>query len=308
MYRTGSTAGGGLSADPLLPHTASSLVDFLTLERLELDLFRGWCHSGVPGQAFGGQVVAQSLAAAGHTVEDDRPVHSLHGNFLRAGDLRCPIVYSVERLRDGRRYSARRVTAVQAGQVIFTLSASFKYPEEEPDRQPAMPQVPEPEDVPDAFLLWKEHRPEQHRAAGHAQVVSLRVVPPRPEDAPQGDGGQTRQHVWFRTLEPLPEDPKLHACALTYLSDLTLGSTSSLDREVLYPLRTEPTQLILASLDHGVWFHRPFRADEWLLHSQRSISAGDGRGFNLGEFWTRDGRLVASTVQETALRTRGPRP
>ncbi|MGW6460163.1 acyl-CoA thioesterase [Streptomyces sp. NPDC055078] len=309
MYRIGSTTDGGEPAGSLLPYSSCELADFLSLERIEADLFRGWCHSGVPLQAFGGQVVAQSLAAAGHTVESGRPVHSLHGYFLRAGDVRSPIVYGVERLRDGRRYSSRRVTATQGGRVVFTLSASFKYPEpeqpeqrEQPERQPVMPVVPPPEEIADAFEFWATHSPEQHREAGHAQVVSMRVVPERPGAAPMGGSRGTGQNVWFRARRPLPDDPLLHFCALTYCSDLSLGPTAALDFETLYPLRSGPSQAILASLDHAIWFHRPFRADDWLLFAQRSPSASDGRGFNTGDFWSRDGTLVASVAQETAIR------
>ncbi|MFE1234675.1 acyl-CoA thioesterase [Streptomyces sp. NPDC058745] len=290
------------------PYASCGLVDFLGLEPTdEPDGFRGRCHAGIPGQAYGGQVVAQALAAAGRTVDPDRPAHSLHGYFLRAVKPGRSVVYRVERLRDGRRYSSRRVTASQNGAVVFTLSASFKTPEkDEPERRPPMPVVPPPEEVPDAFEFWARHDPERHREAGHAQVVSMRVVPP-PPGPPAGGSGGNGQDVWFRTHRPLADDPLLHLCALTYLSDLTLGSTSALDFEDLYPLRQGPSEAVLASLDHAVWFHRPFRADEWLLFTQRSTSAGDGRGFNTGEFWTRDGTLIASVAQETALRRRPPR-
>ncbi|MCM2393545.1 acyl-CoA thioesterase [Streptomyces albipurpureus] len=305
MYRTEPTTDGAEPAGSLLPYAACELVDFLSLERTGADLFHGWCHSGVPRQAFGGQVVAHSLAAAGQTVESGRPAHSLHGYFLRAGNLRSPIVYRVERLRDGRRYSSRRVTATQGSTVVFTLSASFKEPEperpEQPERQPVMPVVVPPEGLPDAFEFWATHSPEQHREAGHAQVVSMRVVPERP-GARMGGSRGIGQNVWFRARQPLPDDPLLHFCALTYFSDLSLGPTAALDFETLYPLRAGPSQAILASLDHAIWFHRQFRADEWLLFAQRSPSASDGRGFNTGEFWARDGTLVASVAQETALR------
>ncbi|MFE7243017.1 acyl-CoA thioesterase [Streptomyces sp. NPDC057580] len=283
------------------------LVGFLSLERLERDLFRGWCHDGAPLRAFGGQVAAQALTAAGHTVERERPVHSLHGYFLRAGNTRRPIVYSVERLRDGRSYTARRVTAVQDGEVIFTLSASFKLPEDEPDRFQVMPDVPHPEELPDAYQYWAENNPDEYREAAYAQVMSMRVVPPSAAAGTGSGRGQTEQYVWFRALDPLPDDPLLHVCALAYCSDLSLAPTAALDQEALYPLREGPSQLAMASLDHAMWFHRPFRADDWLLFAQRSPSAGDGRGFNVGDFWTSDGTLVASVVQEAVLRRRAPR-
>lgn len=298
----------GRSADAEHPGTApTGLVDFLSLERLELDLFRGWCHDGAPLRAFGGQVAAQALTAAGYTVARERPVHSLHGYFLRPGDTRRPVIYSVERLRDGRSYTARRVTAVQDGEAIFTLSASFKLPEDEPDRYLVMPDVPRPEDLPDAYQYWAENKPDEYREAAYAQVMSMRVVPPSAiSRAGEGGRGQTEQYVWFRAVKTLLDDPLLHVCALAYCSDLSLAPTSALDQEALYPFREGPSQLALASLDHAMWFHRPFRADDWLLFAQRSPSAGDGRGFNLGDFWTRDGTLVASVVQEAVLRRRAP--
>lgn len=308
MYRTGSPADGVEPSGSLSPYASYDLVDFLRLEPTETpDQFRGWCHSGIPGQAFGGQVVAQSLAAAGHTVDGDRAAHSLHGYFLRAGGLGKPVLYCVERLRDGRRYSSRRVTAFQGGEVVFTLSASFKLPEkDEPERRPVMPVVRGPEELTDAFEYWATHSPESHREAGHAQVVSMRVVPEPSDAGPTGGSHGNGQNVWFRSRRPLPDDPRLHSCALTYISDLTLGSTSALDFEALYPLRQGLSRAILASVDHSIWFHRPFRADEWLLFAQRSPSASDGRGFNTGDFWTQDGTLIASVVQETALRRRDP--
>ncbi|MFF3493264.1 acyl-CoA thioesterase [Streptomyces sp. NPDC002795] len=285
-------------------YASRALVDFLSLDPADApDVFLGRCHAGVPRQAFGGQVVAQALAAAGRTVEPDRPAHSLHGYFLRGAKPTEPVAYRVERLRDGRRYSSRRVTATQDGTIVFTLSASFKYPEkDEPERRPVMPDVPPPEEVPDAFEQWARHDPVRHREAGHAQVVSMRVVAD-PPDQTSANG----QSVWFRPHRPLPDDSLLHFCALTYVSDLTLGSTSALDFETLYPLRRGPSQAVLASVDHALWFHRPFRADDWLLFTQRSPSASDGRGFNTGEFWTRDGELIASVAQETVLRRVEPR-
>ncbi|MFB7999266.1 acyl-CoA thioesterase [Streptomyces sp. NPDC056002] len=308
MYGAKSSENGKI-ADVKHPGIApTGLVGFLSLERLELDLFRGWCHDGAPLRAFGGQVAAQALTAAGHSVARERPVHSLHGYFLRPGNTRRPIIYSVERLRDGHSYTARRVTAVQDGEAIFTLSASFKLPEDGPDRYLVMPDVPPPEDLPDAYQYWAEHNPDAYREAVYAHVMSMRVVPPSTAGRTAVGGcGQTDQYVWFRAVEALPNDPLLHVCALAYCSDLSLAPTSALDQEALYPLRKGPSQLAMASLDHAMWFHRPFRADDWLLFAQRSPSAGDGRGFNLGDFWTREGTLVASVVQEAVLRRRSPR-
>jgi acyl-CoA thioesterase-2 len=284
------------------------LIEFLSLERSDPDRFQGWCHGGSPMRAMGGQIAAQALAAAGHTVDPDRTVHSLHGYFLRGGDTDRPVDYTVERMRDGRSYSARRVTAIQQGQPIFTLTASFKRPEAGAERQTRMPQVLPPDDLADAFEYWSEIKPAAYRIAKYAQVTAMRIAPLSPGGATWAqDGGQLRQAVWFRTKESMPDDPLLHACALTYCSDITLPQTAVLDIELLYPIRAEPSKMMLSSLDHAMWFHRPFRADEWLLFAQRSTSTVDGRGFNLGEFWTRDGALVASVTQEAAIRPRSRR-
>ncbi|MEU5163452.1 acyl-CoA thioesterase II [Streptomyces sp. NPDC020875] len=276
------------------------LPGFLALERLDRDLFRGWCHAGLPRRAFGGQVAAQALTAAGGTVPAERRVHSLHGYFLRGGDPARPIVYEVERPRDGRSYTSRRVTAVQGGEVIFTLSASFKLPEETPERHPAVPPTTPPDGLPSAFRNWAERDPEGFGRFEIGRVLDVRVAPvtwARHE-------GETEQRLWIRSVERLPDEPLAHMCALTYASDLMLAPVAALDVETPGPLREGPGSYrsYLASLDHAVWFHRPFRADEWLLVVQRGPSAGDGRGLVHGEFWDRDGGLVASVVQETVLR------
>ncbi|MFE5912695.1 acyl-CoA thioesterase [Streptomyces wedmorensis] len=281
------------------------LVGFLSLERLERDLFRGWCHDGAPLRAFGGQVAGQALTAAGHTVETGFLVHSLHGYFLRAGDTRDPIVYQVERLRDGRSYVSRRVTAVQRGEAIFSLSASFKVPEETDaagDRHIAMPRVAPPEDLPDAFASLCGGLPTHPDISDFNRALSVRFAPPT-TSAPEGG---TEQRLWVKSADPLPDDPMLHACGLAYASDLLLAPSAALHREPPWVLRSEPSTVFVTSLDHAIWFHRPFRADEWLLVVQHSPTAGDGRGLAFGDFWSRDGRLVASVVQETVLRSARP--
>ncbi|WP_329204692.1 acyl-CoA thioesterase II [Streptomyces sp. NBC_00683] len=281
------------------------LVGFLSLERIERDMFRGWCHEGARLRAFGGQVAGQALTAAGHTVEAGLRVHSLHGYFLRAGDTRSPIVYQVERLRDGRSYVSRRVTAVQRGEAIFSLSASFKLPEGTGgagDRNLTMPQVTPPEELPDAFAsVWRE-APEKHDGGEFTKALSVRVAP-SPGPVPEGS---TQQCLWVKSAHPLPDEPMLHACGLAYASDLLLAPSAALHLELPWVLRPKASTVFLTSLDHAIWFHRPFRADEWLLVVQRSPTAGDGRGLAYGDFWSRDGRLVASVVQETVLRTARP--
>lgn len=293
---------------------AGAFADLLRIERLDENTFRGRCHAGAPMRAFGGQVAAQALTAAGSTVGPDRVVHSLHGYFLLPGDPARPIRYEVDPVRDGLSYATRRVSAVQdTGQgrpaTIFTLSASFKYPEPAADRHRTAPPVPGPEELTDAFSrLSPDGREDLARTAGF-RTLELRFVPPDAPGVPPAVPGMPQQYVWLRTGSPLPaDDPLLHVCALTYLSDLTLASTAALDVQPSFFQRSEPPRLMLASLDHAMWFHRPFRADEWLLFAQRSPSASDGRGLALGEFHDRQGRLVASAVQEVLVRERVVRP
>nr|WP_157344620.1 acyl-CoA thioesterase domain-containing protein [Nocardioides sp. MAH-18] len=281
----------------------------MDVQEVDPDRYTAWCHGGAPLRAMGGLVAAQALTAAGRSVDAGRVVHSLHGYFLRSGDTRRPVEYAVERLRDGRSYDARRVVASQGGEPVFTLAASFKAPEGPdagPERQPAMPEVAPPEELVDAWQVWSEIHPSSYETSPYAHVTQLRVVPV--EETGADRAGEIRQCVWIRSAHPLGDDPMLHASALTYCSDISLAQTATLDHDVLYPLRQAPSRLALASIDHAVWFHRAFRADEWLLFVQRSPSAGDGRGMNHGEFWTRDGVLVASAAQESVLRTVRSRP
>ncbi|MEU9609622.1 acyl-CoA thioesterase II [Streptomyces sp. NPDC048057] len=284
---------------------SAHLLGFLTLERSGPDLFHGRCHVGLPRRAFGGQVAAQALTAAGRTVEGPRRAHSLHGYFLRGGNPGRPITYAVERLRDGHSYASRRVTAVQDGEVIFTLSASFKLPEDLPGRQLSVPPTTPPEDLPNAFRNWAALDPEGFEQFEIGRVLDVRVAPV----TWLSRAGGTEQRLWIRAVETLPDTPLVHMCALTYASDLMLAPVAALDVETPGPLREGPGSSLnfLTSLDHAVWFHRPFRADDWLLVVQRGPTAGDGRGLVHGEFWTRDGELVASVVQETVLRPRRTR-
>ncbi|MFC1401605.1 MULTISPECIES: acyl-CoA thioesterase II [Streptacidiphilus] len=286
------------------PRVISDFVDLLRLDDLDLNLFRGWCHAGAPLRAFGGQVAAQALVAAGRTVETGRPVHSLHGYFMRPGDPRRPLVYEVERLRDGHSYSTRRVTAIQRGEAVFTLSASFKRPEESPERQAVMPLLPGPEGLPNPYAEWAESGSESYWATTGRLTLDMRIMPPGTEGLPGRPAGVEEQFVWLKSASKLAaDDALLHVCALAYLSDLTLASTAALHLQLPRSQRNEaPPTVNLASLDHAMWFHRPFRADEWLLFAQRSPSASDGRGLAQGEFYTRDGRLVASVVQEALVR------
>ena len=278
---------------------ATDLVGFLSLEQLDRDLFRGWCHDGIPLRTFGGQVAAQALTAAGRTVPDDRAVHSLHGYFLRAGDSARPLVYTVERVRDGSSYLSRRVTALQGGEIVFTLSASFKRQERTDDRQPAMPRTPGPDALPDMYEIWERTNPDDYAQAEFRRVLDMRYAP---GPAEPNAAGLTEQSLWIRAAERLPDDPMLHACALAYASDLFLAPATVLSVDLPRMVREEPPSVFLTSLDHAIWYHRPFRADEWLLFAQRSPTAGDGRGLAFADVWSTDGRLIAHVVQETVVR------
>jgi acyl-CoA thioesterase-2 len=272
------------------------LVAVLDLERLELNLFRGVSPPHSPTRVFGGQVAGQALVAAGRTVEPDRSVHSLHAYFIRPGDPRVPIVYEVERIRDGRSFTTRRVLAVQRGETIFALSASFQLPQDGLEHtDPAPTGVPGPEDLPD---LGEWLRDTRTFLSGVPRPLNLRFVQPPFWSPRRGPVTDDPVHVWMRTDGTLPDDPLLHVCLLTYASDLTLLGS------VLLP-HTEPMdRLGLASLDHAMWFHRPFRADEWLLYESRSPTASGARGLAAGRFFTRDGRLVVTAVQEGLVRLR----
>ncbi|MFI6983176.1 acyl-CoA thioesterase [Embleya sp. NPDC050154] len=280
------------------PGRAETFLDLLRLEQIEENIFRGWCHAGAPLRAFGGQVAAQALVAAGRTVVPDRHVHSLHSYFLRPGSTTAPIVYQVDRVRDGRSFATRRVTGVQHGAAIFTLSASFKVAEETPEHRRAMPDVPLPEDLPDPYEKLSAEERAHYEESQTRLLMDLRFVP---EDKSPGThivDGIPHQRVWMRAAKQLPDDPLLHVCGLTYMSDLTLAGTAA------RPYITNPAKLQMASLDHAVWFLRPFRADEWLLFAQASPSAQDARGLAMGEFYNHDGVLVASVVQEAVIRQR----
>jgi acyl-CoA thioesterase-2 len=296
-----------VDSDAREPRDFPTFVELLTLEFIEEDIFRGRCHQGAPLRAFGGQVAAQSLVAAGRTVSEHQ-VHSLHGYFMRPGDPRRPIVYHVDRIRNGRSFTTRRVTAIQHGEAIFSLSASFQKQEDGVEHQFAMPQVPDPDQLAssirgrsgskDAEDAADTDDPDDTGDEGLAKVMR-HIVEMKFVDVPwegiAANGLGLEQRVWLRAVEKLPADPLLHVCALAYLSDLTLAATANLPHH-----DTQLTQM--ASLDHAMWFHRPFRADEWLLFVQDSPSASGARGLARGEFYTRDGRLVVSTVQEALMR------
>lgn len=277
-------------------------VERLTLTGIDKDIFLGWCHAGSPLRAFGGQVAAQALVAAGTTVEQPgREVHSLHAYFLRAGSTTDHIVYMVDRLRDGRSFSTRRVRAVQYGKTIFAMSASFVEPMSGPAHRPNggwVAEVPPPHDVPKLDLAERLGRsgPLQDNGYPQREFIDIRFL--EHEWAQDFSRGRFDRMAWVRADEPLPDASLYHVCALTYFSDLSMvgtvlghhgGSEAGDSWEV-------------ASIDHAMWFHNTFRADDWLLFATRSPIAGSGHGFATGEFYDTSGRLIASAAQEVLMR------
>jgi acyl-CoA thioesterase II len=280
------------------------VVDLLNLEQIEAGIFRGRSPEGERRQrVFGGQVAGQALVAAGRTVPDDRPVHSLHAYFIRPGDPTIPLVYLVERVRDGRSFTTRRVSAVQHGKTIFTLSASFHRVEQGPQHADPMPHVPPPDAIaPTAERMEKLFGPGVHDWFG-GNPIDIRHIGPLTFEAARDPSLRTaRNLVWLRADGDLPDDPLLHVCLVTYASDMTL-----LDSVLLaHGLSWADGRTTGASLDHAMWFHGRFRADRWLLYAQDSPVARGATGLARGEMYTRDGELVVSVVQEGLIRTSGP--
>jgi acyl-CoA thioesterase-2 len=276
------------------------LLDLLNLEQIEVNMFRGRSPDETVQRVFGGQVAGQALVAAGRTVPADRPVHSLHAYFIRPGDPAVPIIYTAERVRDGRTFTTRRVSAIQHGKTIFVMSASFQHPEPGLEHQAAMPAVPPPEEVPRSIdrligLGQGAHLPRHYQET----PIELRHVGPLSAEAERDPSLRTPQNnVWLRVVGMLPDDPLLHVCLMTYASDLTL-----LDTVLLRHGRSwQEGRTSGASLDHAMWFHRPFRADRWLLYAQETPVAAGGRGLAWGQVFTESGELVVSVVQEGLIR------
>jgi acyl-CoA thioesterase-2 len=278
------------------------LVKVMTLERLEINLFRGESRDIGSPQVFGGQVLGQALVAATATVEE-RVVHSLHAYFLRRGDFNSPIVYEVDRAMDGKHFAARRVVAIQHGRQIFNMSASFQSPETGLDHQSSMPDVPPPEDLID---LESHYRAVADRLPPHARRVleqrrpfEFRPVQP-PPDPSRRERTEPLKYVWFRAVGSLPDDEALHRCMLAYVSDFHLLDTALRPHGV----SVAAPELVIASIDHAMWFHRSVRVDDWLLYAIDSPSASGARGFTRGSVFARDGRLVSSAAQEGLIRMR----
>ena len=284
----------------------TDLLALLELERLEINIYRGGSRDLGTGRVFGGQVFAQALVAARRTVEDGREAHSVHGYFLREGDFKAPIVYFVDRPRDGRSFTSRRVTAIQHGEAIFHLSASFHLQEAGLDHQVTMPDVPAPESLPpdlEVIRARSEQIPEHLRAVlTQDRPIDLRTITPADPFAPAvaRPPEEARRQVWFRVIERMPDATIMHQAVLAYASDYGFLPTALLPHGIAF----RDPRLMIASLDHTVWMHRPFRADEWLLYVSDSPSAAGARGFVRGQVFTRAGSLVASVAQEGLIRLR----
>ncbi|MCU1455639.1 MAG: tesB [Acidimicrobiales bacterium] len=299
-HASGSTRGvvvGAWEHGGMEQQAVDELLELLDLEDIEVNVFRGVSPKVETQRVFGGQVAGQALVAAARTVDRDRSVNSLHAYFLRPGDPSVPILYEVDRLRDGRSFTNRRVVAIQHGRPIFNLTASFHVAEEGFDHQDTPdPSVPPADELPDFRSRWAPWKDVLGDWYDRPRPIDTRYVdwtpPDRKEPLPP------HQRVWIRADGRLPDDPLLHACVLTYASDMTLLDTTLLPHGGTYV----DGQLQMASLDHAMWFHRPFRADEWLLYDQDTPSASDARGLARGLIFTSDGDLVVSVVQEGLIR------
>ena len=281
----------------------AQLLALLDLEPLEVNIYRGQNRDLGSGRVFGGQVFAQALVAARRTVDGEREAHSVHGYFILPGDLAAPIVYFVDRLRDGSSFTTRRVTAIQHGRAIFNLSASFHLTEEGFTHQSTMPDVTPPEELAPELDLIRE-RADKYPEALRVVLTQDRPIdfrPVAPTDPFHPEIRPPVRRVWFRAIDAIPDDPLLHQAVLAYASDYGLLTTA------LHPhgLSFRSPGLQMASLDHSLWMHRPFRVDEWLLYDMDSPIAAGARGFARGSIYARGGELVASVAQEGLVRLRG---
>lgn len=286
--------------DPSMNPVLEEIIDLLNVEQIERNLYRGQNHN--TEHVFGGQVLAQALAAAYRTIEVDQQLHSMHAYFLRAGDWRIPILYEVDRIRDGRSFSTRRVAAIQHGKAIFSLSCSWQKAETGPVHSQPMPDVPPPESLRgdlEAYRSIMAEQPDVARYAFRFEAIDSRQV----ERILMSDTAEHPpfKHTWLKARDPLPDNPEVHIALLAYMSDLDFMSTSMLPHG-----RNAMREFVRgASLDHSLWFHRPFRADEWLLFAKESPNASGARGFVRGHFFNRDGELVATAAQECLIRPIG---
>lgn len=291
-----------------MPSERSALIDLLDLERIEINLFRGQSRDLGGHSVYGGQVIAQGLVAAARTV-DYGFVHSLHAYFLRPGDMDHPIVYDVDRVRNGLSFCTRRVQAIQHGKVILTMSASFQRDESGYDHQAPMPEVLPPEALATGLELRAKilepvdaASPEERKLMVQPMDLEFRVESLDQTSPPDADDPTSRiQYFWFRSTKPVPKEAMLHRCMLAFASDFGLiGTALKPHGQAKFP---DP-DLFVASLDHAIWFHRSFRVDDWLLYHMDTPSAQGGRGLTRGLIFDRGGRLVASTAQEGLIRMR----
>jgi len=280
--------------------TINDLIDLLNLEEIEKNHYRATSPSEGWQRVYGGQVIGQALVAASRTVPQDRAAHSLHGYFLRPGDTTVPILYKVDRIRDGKSFTTRRVVAIQHGHAIFNMAISFQVHEDGLSHQFDMPEAPAPETLRDEQTLreeWASRLPAEY-AESFNRERPIEVRPVDPMDVFHPEKRAPHAMCWMKARERLPDDPRLHQCVLAYLSDWSLLDTATLPHGVSFIQQN----MQMASLDHAMWFHRPFRADDWLLYVQDSPSASGSRGLNRGLIYDRAGNLVASAAQEGLIR------
>lgn len=282
-----------------MPGSVPELVTLLELEDLDVDLFRGRQPDTTRQRVFGGQVAAQAVVAAIRSVEERMVMHSMHSYFLRPGDTSVPIIYDVERIRDGRSFVTRRVMARQHGRPIYYMTANFQAPEDGLDHQDRMPDVPPPEQAVSMMDIARQNSPESVQEWEREwAALDVRYVGTSAMGLPTDPDHPARAQLWLRAAERLSDDPVMHLAAFTYATDLTLlGATLT-----PHGIHINSSRLMPASLDHAIWFHRPFRADEWWLYDQVSPMAHGGRGLAMGRVFTQDGTLVASVAQEGLIR------
>jgi acyl-CoA thioesterase-2 len=290
------------AGEPTPEELTQQLVTLLDVEEIDTDLYRGPRMPGGVGRVFGGQVIGQALQAAQRSVDGDKAAHSLHAYFMRPGDENHPIIFRIVRDFEGRSFATRRVIAMQKGQPILNMAASFQTPEDGLHHQDAMPDVPAPETLKSERELRLENIeriPEKFRTF-FTRARPIEIRPTSPRDWLQPEPTTPVLSSWFRVIGPAPDDAALHRAMLAYMSDMALLGTSMLPHGVNWLTSKMQT----ASLDHALWLHEPFRADEWLLYTTDSPWSGHARGFNRGRIFTRDGHLVASTAQEGLIRMR----
>lgn len=280
---------------------AGELLGVLDLENIETNWFRGQNESRQGARLFGGQVLAQALTAAANTVDGERPCHSLHAYFLRPGDSTTPVLYSVERIRDGRSFTTRRIVAIQHGEAIFSMDVSFHLNEAGLSHQMDMPDMPDPESLEDDMQVAKRLSGQRSLPgwSTRERPFDLRSVYPLDQERPDNN----MNPIWLRFRRPLTSDTSLHQCLLAYASDMGLVGTSMLPHRK----SVDRQEVQMASLDHALWFHQSFKADDWILYIKETPAAAASRGYNRGVFYTRDGTLIASTQQEGLMRVRRQR-